>query len=382
MSGERRLRLGLVIGQLTYGGAESQLYELARGLAVHADVTVYCLSSATEPYGARLRAAGVRVVAIPALVKLDPTRVVRLARRLRADRIEVVHAFLFIGSAYAYLATRLARGIALVTSARNCKLEPSAVRRAVLGRAFRTSDAVICNSAEMGEFAVRNYGAPVDRIEVVYNGVDTDRFSGVEADTDRRVVGTIGRIEKQKNLEMFLAAAGEVLDRYPEARFEIVGEGSLRPQLESLATARGLGDAVTFRGTTADVPGFLGSLGQFWLTSDWEGTPNVVLEAMAAGLPVVATRVGGTPEVVDNGRTGLLVAAGAAGDCANAACSLWKQPERAAEISRAARSAAEQRFSLKAMIESTIAVYNRVLGRAVTTARSRTAEDQPLGIET
>ena len=164
--------------------------------------------------------------------------------------------------------------------------------------------------------------------------------------------------------------------------FEIVGEGSLRPQLEALSKARGLADAVTFRGTTADVPGFLGSLGQFWLTSDWEGTPNVVLEAMAAGLPVVATRVGGTPEVVDNGRTGLLVAAGAAGDCAKAACSLWKQPESAVAISRAARAAAEQRFSLKAMIESTIAVYNRVLGRAVVTARPRTAEDHPLGIQT
>jgi len=370
MAARRRLRLGLVIGQLTYGGAESQLYELACGLAETADVTVYCMSTATEPYGKRLEQAGVRVRAIPALTRLDPTRVVRLAGLLRRDRIELVHAFLFIGSAYAYLATRLVSGVRLVTSARNCKLEPSAVRRAVLARAFRASDAVVCNSAEMARFAARHYGAPTDRMDIVYNGVDTARFAGSAPDPARRVVGTIGRIEAQKNLKLFLDAAVIVAARFPEARFAIVGEGSLRSELEERAAAAGLGAAVTFRGTTSDVPGFLGGLGQFWLTSDWEGTPNVVLEAMAAGLPVVATRVGGTPEIVEDGRTGLLVAPAQPEALADAAIRLWEGPERAEALSAAARRVATERFSLKAMIDSTHAVYNRIL-EARTPPRAR-----------
>lgn len=362
MAAGRRLRLGLVIGQLTYGGAESQLYELARGLAETADVTVYCMSTATEPYGGRLDQVGVRIRVIPALTRLDPTRVVRLARWLRRDQIQLVHAFLFIGSAYAYLATRLVPGARLVTSARNCKLEPSTVRRAVLARAFRASDAIVCNSAEMARFAARHYGAPSDRMEIVYNGVDTARFAAAASDPARRVIGTVGRIEEQKNLELFLDGARLVAARFPGARFVIVGEGSLRSELEERAAAAGLSAVVSFRGTVSDVPGFLGELGQFWLTSDWEGTPNVVLEAMAAGLPVVATRVGGTPEIVEDGRTGLLVTPGDAEALATAAARLWESPDRAAAVSAAARRIAAERFSLNAMIDSTLAVYNRVLG--------------------
>ena len=292
---DQRLRLGLVIGQLTYGGAESQLYELARGLGETCDVTVYCMSSATEPYGPRLEAAGVRVRSFPAIGRLDPTRVLRLASSLRSDGIELVHAFLFIGSAYAYLATRFLSGVRLVTSARNCKPEPSRLRRFVLERAFRSSHAIVCNSAEMARFAARYYGAPNDRLDIVYNGVDTERFAAAAPDPSRQIVGTIGRIERQKNLDLFLDAAAILRERFPAARFVIVGDGSLRPRLEERVRADGLADAVRFAGNVEDVPALLAGLGQLWLTSDWEGTPNVVLEAMAAGLPVVATRVGGTP---------------------------------------------------------------------------------------
>ena len=133
----RRRRIGLVIGQLTWGGAEGQLFELARGLAAFADPVVYCLSSATEPYGSRLKEAGIALRVLPARGSFDLSRVRRLRRALREDGIEVVHAFLFLASGYAYLATRGLRGPRLVTSARNCKPEPNPVRRAVLKAAFR-----------------------------------------------------------------------------------------------------------------------------------------------------------------------------------------------------------------------------------------------------
>ncbi|MBI5506839.1 MAG: glycosyltransferase, partial [Deltaproteobacteria bacterium] len=170
---DARLRVGLVIGQLTYGGAESQLYELARGLArgregqrgreSACDVVVYCLSSKDEPYGARLRAAGVRVRTFEARGSFDFGRVVALARALREDRIEVVHAFLFLASAYTYLATRLSARIALVTSARNCKPEPHPLRRLLMRRALAASRRVVCNSREMERYAVAHYGAPPSR---------------------------------------------------------------------------------------------------------------------------------------------------------------------------------------------------------------------------
>jgi hypothetical protein len=152
-------RIGLVIGQLGYGGAEGQLYELVRALRDDARVVVYCLSDRTEPYGPMLEQLGVAVRVMPARGSFDLGRVLALARAIRADRVELVHAFLYIATAYAYLALLVCPGVRLVSSARNCKAEPNALRRAVMRRAFARSQAVICNSREMARFAVAYYRA-------------------------------------------------------------------------------------------------------------------------------------------------------------------------------------------------------------------------------
>lgn len=363
MSEDRRRRIGLVVGQLSYGGAEGQLYELARGLRKSCDVFVYCLSDQSEPYGTRIAELEIPLRLLPASRNLDPGRVVRLASQLGRDRVEVVHAFLFIASAYAYLATRLVKGSRLVTSARNCKLEPHRLKRAIMRRAFRASDAVICNSAEMAEFAGHHYGVPEGRSVVVYNGVDLERF----ADTGRARgngeslrIGTVGRIESQKNLDLFIDVAAEVSRDIPGASFEIVGEGSQKDRLMEKVSAMGLEERVRFVGASHDVAAFLAGLDQFWLTSDWEGTPNVVLEAMASGLPVVATRVGGTAELIEDGVNGFLVEAGDRRAICRASLSLYGQEGLAARIGRQARLTAEQRFSLPQMVTSTVAVYERI----------------------
>ena len=358
------IRVGLVIGQLSYGGAESQAYELARGLSARHDVVVYCLSASSEPYGTRLADAGISVRKLVARGPLDVTRVARLAAYLRRDRIEIAHAFLFIASAYTYLATRFAPGVRFVASARNCKLERSAVRRSVIRRAFRAADAVICNSLQVAAFAERNYDAPTGRVRVVYNGVDADRFALPPRAHEGPRIGTIGRIEAQKNLGMFLRAAREVAAAHPQATFEIAGAGSLLDAMTTEARQLGLADRVRFVGPIADVPAFLASLDQFWLTSDWEGTPNVVLEAMAAGLPVIATAVGGTPEIIDSDRTGILVDAGDVGSLVAAACRLVQDRRTAHEMGERARAMVGERFSIAAMVQVTEQVYETVMGRA------------------
>jgi glycosyltransferase involved in cell wall biosynthesis len=293
--------------------------------------------------------------------RLDPARVLRLARWIESDRIEVAHAFLFIASAYAYLATRRLRAVRLVTSARNCKAEPSLLRRWILRRAFRASDAIICNSREVGRFAVQHYSADPKRIHVVLNGVDVERFRPGKKRDQGIVVGTAGRIERQKNLEMFLSAAALFGRDRPDATFLVAGDGSLRGHFVRRAAQLGLGDKVRFIGNTNDMPAFFHQLDQFWLTSDWEGTPNVVLEAMAAGVPVIATRVGGTEEVIRDGIDGFLVAReDFAATCA-AAWRLAGNPEEASAVALRARETACNRFSIRAMIESTQRIYEHVL---------------------
>ncbi|HEY2773600.1 MAG TPA: glycosyltransferase [Candidatus Binatia bacterium] len=354
-------RIALVIGQLTYGGAEGQLFELARGLAAFAEPFVYCLSESAEPYGTRIREAGVPLRVLPSRGSFDLGRVRALRRALREDRIELVHSFLFLASSYAYLATRGMRGVPLVTSARNCKPEPSRVRWLVMRAAFRSSARVICNSREMARYAAEYYGAPRSRTVVVWNGVDTTRFTAARRPHAGLRIGTVGRIETQKNLDVFLDAAARVLAERPDASFEIVGDGSLREHYQAEVERRGLAASVRLPGVRSDIPEFFAGLDQFWLTSDWEGTPNVVLEAMAAALPVVATRVGGTPEVIDDRHTGRLVEAGDAEAVAAAALELAADAGAARRMGAGAARAASESFSIRAMVDATATVYEAAL---------------------
>jgi glycosyltransferase involved in cell wall biosynthesis len=360
MAEPQRMRVGLVIGQLSYGGAEGQLCRLAVRLCRTHDVVVYCLSNVIEPYAEQLRAAGVPLRVFPAIGRFDVTRVVRLARALREDRIVVVHAFLFIASAYAFLATRFVGGTRLVTSARNCKLEPNPVRRWLMIRSFRASRAIICNSREMAAFATDHYGAPEGLIHIVYNGVDAQRFRTERQPHEGLRIGTVGRIERQKNLDLFLDAAAGVAERIENARFFVVGQGSERARLEARSLALGLGGKLEFVGLTDDVPGFLAQLDQFWLTSDHEGTPNVVLEAMAAGVPVIATRVGGTAEILVDGESGILVEKGEIGAFVEAGIRLASERSLSARMSTRARAEIESRYSIEAMVEATAQVYAEV----------------------
>jgi glycosyltransferase involved in cell wall biosynthesis len=220
----------------------------------------------------------------------------------------------------------------------------------------------------MARYAAEYYRARPATVRVVYNGVDTERFrarSGASTSNGAQspLIGTVGRIEKQKNLDVFLAAASCVVRRYPAARFEIVGEGSERSRLEAVVRERGLESNVRFGGTTEDVEAFLRELDQFWLTSDWEGTPNVVLEAMASGCPVIATRVGGTTELIEDGRTGFLVDRGDDMTICSIALSLIAEPALARRIGNQAADAVGERFSLAAMAARTAAVYEFAMGR-------------------
>ncbi len=358
------MRLGLVIGQLDYGGAETQLAELALRLPQGYEPVVYCLSSRDHPHGERLRKAGIPVRLLPARRHYDAGRVARLARLLRSDGIEVAHAFLYIASAYTYAATRMPGAPRFVASARNCKHERTLLRRWLMRRALHGADAVVCNSREMARFAAEHYRARRDRIHVVYNGVDLERFAFRPRHAATGRIGAVGRLEEQKDWRSFLRAAACVLKERPDLEFEVVGEGSERSRLEHLARDLGIAGRVRFPGTRDDISEFLATLDQFWLTSTWEGTPNVVLEAMAVGVPVLATRVGGVPELIEDGRTGVLFAPGDTAALAQRSLDLLRRPDEQERIALRAREEVERRFSPARMVADTCRVYEEILEEA------------------
>lgn len=361
MRASQPARIGLVVGQLTTGGAEGQLRELSTGIdRGRFEPIVYSLSSKVEPIGEALRRAGVPLRVAP----MDGWARVRwLARGLAADHIDVVHAWLYIANAVTWAATRFSRNQPLITSARNCKVTSRMSQLANMF-AFRASDAIVVNSRDVAAYVVRHYRAPQARIRVIHNGIDIDRFHPAPP-ANREELGpivSVGRLVEQKNHALFLQAAAALARDVPAARFVIVGDGPLRDALESQARAAGIADRVTFLGWRADVEVVLRGASLFWLTSRWEGMPNVVLEAMASGVPVVATTVAGTRELIRDGVEGFVVSGGTADGFVRHSRDLLLDPMQRQRVGSAARARAET-FSTARMVGAVSDLYGDVLSR-------------------
>jgi glycosyltransferase involved in cell wall biosynthesis len=357
-------RVALVIGQLGAGGAERQLYELVSGIdRARFHCVVYCLSDRVSPYGPMIEEAGLALRALPRRHHFELTRLLTLAAALRKDRIELVHSFLFIANAYAWAARRLAGVPRLVTSARNCK-DVGQPRQWVNHLAFRDSDAVVCNGEAVRSFVIQRYAAPAGRTVVIYNGVDLGRFPPPDSDpasparqSGDGLVITVGRLVAQKDLVLFLEAAALVARQRPRTRFVVAGNGPCRQELQDTADRLGLAGTVTFLGERDDVPALLLAADVFWLTSSWEGLPNVLLEAMAAGRPIVARAVGACSEVVQDGVTGFLVAERDPRAFARHTLTLLADPDLAETMGAEGRRRASEKFSVARMVDATEDLY-------------------------
>jgi glycosyltransferase involved in cell wall biosynthesis len=352
-------RVALVIGQLTVGGAEKQLGELVRGLDRGRFAPyVYSLTDAASTVRAYVKALDVPVRTVGGK---GLARAWRLVRALRDDRVELVHAWLFIANTYTLAARLLGLRVPLVTSARNCKSQGWGHHLGNVA-AFRGSARILVNAEQVRDYVVRHYAAPPGRIAVVYNGVDTRRFrpEAGRADGPPRIV-TVGRLVAQKNPLLFVEAAARVHQAEPSVRFVLVGDGPLRAAVEEQARALGLGAALEVLGERGDVEEVLRGAHLFWLTSSWEGMPNVVLEAMASGLPVVASDVGGTRELITSGGEGFLVRPYHAEEFVHYTLDLVRDRDLRRRLGDAARRRALG-FSLERMVSGTEAVYAAALG--------------------
>jgi glycosyltransferase involved in cell wall biosynthesis len=355
----RPRRIALVIGQFSIGGAERQLSELvARIDRERFEPVVFGLAEGTDGFRSAVERARVPVRTIGSR---GIPRARRLAEALRRDSVDLVHSWLFIANSYAWMARVLGATAPLVTSARNCKSQGK-LHHVLNVAAFRRSVRIVVNSARVGDYVVRHYGARRGRLSVVYNGVDTERFCPAPAREARPLtVMTAGRFVAQKNPLLFLEAAFRLNRKLPEVRFVMLGDGPQRSLVAERAEAAGLAARLELPGERADAEAWFQRADVFWLTSAWEGLPNVVLEAMACGVPVVATDVGGTRELFSAGVEGFLVRPGEAEGFVGASQTLLQDGELRARMGRAARERAGQ-FSIPRMVHAMESVYATALG--------------------
>ena len=314
----RRISLLLLIDTVSVdAGTEKQVIELARRTDRNRfNVHLACLEDS-----ARLRELSscctTAVFPTQSLFHWNGARqIYRLRRYIRQNHIDVVHAFMIKSAILGVLASRHSGCRAVITSRRNAGYWFTPFYRRIFRYLNRYTTRVLANSEAGKRWAVQAEGLPSERVDVLYNGVDAGEFSPKREKTtpvqwnipeSALVVGIVANLRPVKDLPLFLRAAALVAERIPEAAFLVVGKGPLRQELASLAGELGIRDRVFFNDGRDSVPDCLARLDVGCLSSQSEGFSNAILEYMAAGLPVVATDVGGNAEAIVEGVTGFLV---------------------------------------------------------------------------
>jgi glycosyltransferase involved in cell wall biosynthesis len=301
------LKLSFIAGTLGQGGAERQLYYMVR--AAHeagAAARVLCLTRG-EFWEKELRDLGVPVTWVGDH-ESKLVRVHRIVKELRSDRPRVIQSQHFHTNLYAASAARLL-GLREIGAIRSDATSEVQRHGAMLGRLSLHSPRLIAANSRAGIRNAMAMGVPAARLRFLPNVVDTNRFyPAIQRRPGPVRLLASGRLAPEKRIDRFLSVLASLRRHSVEFQALIVGDGPLKPQLERQASDLGLTpDWVEFRGAVADTAPAYREADLLILTSDWEGTPNVLLEAMASGLPVVATPVGGVPDLVRHGETGCIV---------------------------------------------------------------------------
>lgn len=347
-------------------GGQAQVLALLRGLAERGHETVlFCPVAA--PLAERARAAGVRVRGFDAASDLDLVAGARLASALGAERPDLVHLHSGRAHAVGAWAARCAGGLPVVVSRR---VDFAVARHPLSALKYRMGvDRYVCISEGVRR-VLQEGGVPESRLAVVPSGIDVGRWQRLPSPEvlareiglapGAPVVGNIAALAPHKDQHNLLAAAALLARRMPEVRWVVFGEGSLRPALEAERARLGLEETVLLPGFTERVGEVLALLSVFVLSSYLEGLGTSVLDAQAAGVPVVATAVGGVPEAVSHGETGWLVPPRDPEALAAAVESALRDP---AEAGRRARQAREtvKRFDIANTVALTERVYREVL---------------------
>jgi L-malate glycosyltransferase len=373
-----RVRVLKFLNNFFIGGTERQFIYAANGLdRSRFAVEVGCLN----PEGPLLDSlsADVPVHAYPVHGSFYGWRSIasqlRLANDVRKRQFDIVHTYGWYPNVFAIPAASLAMRPAIIASIRDVGAYMTAIKIQALKFACILADCVIANS-NAGRNWLIEQGVKEEKIEVIRNGIvlqqqldsqathgSVRKEFGIPAATP--ICACVGRVVSGKGMDFYLRAAQIVLERRRDVRFLMIGARSVdenyQSEMETLAQQLRLDHRVIFTGQRQDVPDILREVDIVVHPSLTEGLSNVILEAMAAGIPVIATRVGGNPELVDDGRTGLLVRVEDALEIADAVCQLLDRPDMARAFGQHGRQRVIDEFAIDRMLAKTEALYCRLL---------------------
>ena len=358
-----------LITELSMGGAQRALLHLLSGInRERFTPAVACLYNGDGAVAQAIRVLDIPVFDARMHTKTDLRALSRLYRHIHSRRPTILHTSLFHANLSGRITGRLT-GVPIIISSERTMAMESEWRYRLNRWTIGMVDRVVAVSKKVGEFCINNIRLPAQKVVVIHNGVeipllppDTREQARLELGLpqDALVCGAVSRLDPVKGIDVLILAFAQVLASHA-AYLVIVGEGPERQHLESVAQESGVSDRVIWAGYRADVPQQLPAFDVFVQPSLHEGLPNTVLEAMAAGLPVVATAVGGTPELVVNGKTGLLVPPGDPAALVGAITALLENPEARGSMGQAGRRRVKQRFTVEEMVQKIEQLYEDML---------------------
>ena len=366
-----------VITTLSVGGAEIHLRELLSGLSREKyDLELAFFKEEAQEARSMVddfRRLGLPVHDLRGGGRFSPGALLRLTRLIRNNRYDLVHSHLFRADLYASLALSCFPSTILVNSVHNPEDFYTKPLVAFLARlaALRQQQTIVISRAVADHLATY-LKTPRAKLSLVYYGLKPRSRTGINfrqkygIPADVPLIGTVGRLSKQKGHFVLIKAMALVCRELPRARLLIIGhdDQGLKDGLLARIREAGLEENIILGGFRDEIPDIMACFGVFCLPSLWEGFGMVLIEAMAESKPIVASRVGSIPEVVEDGRTGLLIPPGDENQLAAALLRLLRDKDLAAAMGRAGKERLEKHFTRRAMAESTERIYDRLLSEA------------------
>ena len=369
------MRILYVIHSLKYGGAERQLVELTKFISrTFHEIYIVCLNREEEGYDDIVLNAGIKIYYALRSSKYDLKPIVTIYRYIKQHKIQLVHTFENIGSLFGLIAAKLS-GIPVVCSAiRNGKDQ---------NYKLKISTKVIANFADIlvanSQAGFKNrFRSIKPNFKVIYNGIDFKRFKNNYSDTSRlkegigikeykKVVGMVASLSKNKDHRTLLNAAQIIVKEYPDTVFLIIGDGKERNYLEDIVTKMNLRKNVIFLGYRNDVDSLLNILDVAVLQTNTdvhlEGISNAVIEAMAVGIPVIASEGGGTDEIIKNRINGITVKPKSPIETADAIKTILNNEQKAKRLSENAKIFVKEKFNYKRYVEEYENIYKNLVIR-------------------
>ncbi|MCM2373045.1 glycosyltransferase family 4 protein [Aporhodopirellula aestuarii] len=367
------MKIALVIPTMDRGGAEKQVVLLAIGLheAGH-DVRVVLLTR-DGPRSETLRRAGVEVVLIGKKFKLDPTALWRLTKWMKTWQPDLVHTWLFAANSFGRTAAKLA-GVPVIVASERCVDPWKRGWHFFIDRYLQKITAAITTNSHGVEEFYAAHGIDENKFVVIPNGVEANSSCDLDTEIDRatalkrlevtpgrKLILAVGRLWPQKRVRD-LIWAGELLGTLrQDTTLVIIGDGPQREEMLRHRDAVSRPEHVRFAGAREDVQQLLPHADAFWIASEYEGQSNAVIEAMLAGVPVIASNIPGNRDLVIDGQTGFLFEVGDEAKLVEKTNTLLNEPDLADRVSTAAKTRIETEFAVTTMVDRHIALYQRLL---------------------